>query len=91
MSENGFKTTLVGKTIAHGFFRTISGAKQTKMKSPSHSPKNAPCEQILKIATNFTPKTQSQLEKNAVCKRAFRTVFANVFAISVLRGWYAFD
>ena len=76
MSENGFKTTSASKTIAHDFFRTISGAKQTKMKSPSHSPKNAPCEHNLKIATNFTPKTQSQLEKNAVCKRAFNGTFS---------------
>ena len=59
------------KTIAHVFFRTISGAKQTKIKSPSHSPKNALCELILKIAMNFPPKTQSQPEKNAVCERAF--------------------
>ena len=59
------------KTIAHGFFRTKSGAKQTKIKLPSHSPKNALCEQILKIATNFPPKTQSQPEKNTTCERAF--------------------
>ena len=41
-----------------------------KIKSPSHSPKNALCEQNFKITTNFPPKMQSQLEKNVVCKRA---------------------
>ena len=72
MSENGLKTTSAGKTIAHAFFRTVFGAKQTKMKSPSYSPKNAPCEQNFKIATNFPPKTQLQLEKNAVCEWALK-------------------
>ena len=76
---------MAGKIIAHGFFRTISGAKQTKIKSLSHSPKNAPCEQNLKIPTNFTPKTQLQLEKNAVCKQA---LIHQVDVISIYSNFY---
>ena len=64
------KTTSFVKTEAHAFSRTVSGAKQTKMKSPSQPVKIAVCEQNLKIAANLIPKTQSQPEKNAVCERA---------------------
>ena len=55
-------TSLI-KIEAHGFSRTVSGAKQTKMKSPSQPVKIAVCEQNFKIATNFVPKTQTQSEK----------------------------
>ena len=60
------------KTEAHAFSRTVSGAKQTKMKSPSQPVKIAVCEQNLKIAANLIPKTQSQPEKIATCERALR-------------------
>ena len=51
------------KTEAHAFSRTVSGAKQTKMKSPSQPVKITVCEQNLKIAANLIPKMQSQAEK----------------------------
>ena len=62
------------KIEAHGFSRTVSGAKQTKMKSPSHPVKIAVSEQNLKIAANFLLKTQTHPENIAVCERAFRDV-----------------
>ena len=71
MSQNGWKTTSLIKIEAHGFSRTVSGAKQTKMKSPSHPVKITVCEQNLKIAANFLPKAQTQAEKIAVCERSF--------------------
>ena len=71
-SENGLKTTSDVKAVAHGFSGTVSGEKQTKIKSPLHYPKNAPCEQNCKIAVNFPSKMQSQLKKNAVCERALK-------------------
>ena len=56
------------KIEAHGFSRTVSGAKQTEMKSPSHPVKITVCEQNLKIAANFLLKTQTHPEKIAVCE-----------------------
>ena len=73
------------KIEAHGFSRTVSGAKQTKMKSPLHPAKIAVCEQNFKIATNFVPKTQTQPEKNAPCEQALSHV-SNIKKMSIVKN-----